>query len=121
MMPNQKNLKMPAPRPRIHRPFSVDEAVPSVQTSDPCSKESVPNAWVANLTLSIGDALLQKAREAAVREHTTVTALVRAFLNRYVDARSRRLEALDRFEAVAASSQSASSTPWSRDELYERS
>ena len=64
---------------------------------------------MANLTLAIDDALLQRAREAALRENTTVNALVREFLGRYVHARSRRLEALHRFEAVAAGSPSASS------------
>jgi len=75
---------------------------------------------MANLTLAIDDALLQRAREAALRENTTVNALVREFLGRYVHARSRRLEALHRFEALAASSHSASSAPWTRDELHER-
>lgn len=73
---------------------------------------------MADLTLAIDDALLQRAREAALREITTV--LVREFLGRYVHARSRRLEALDRFEAVAAASHSASPAPWCRDELHER-
>jgi hypothetical protein len=76
---------------------------------------------MANLTLAIDDALLQRAREAALREHTTVNALVREFLVGYVQARSRRLEALDRFEAVATSSHSASHAPWTRDELHDRS
>jgi hypothetical protein len=75
---------------------------------------------MANLTLAIDDSLLQRAREAALRENTTVNALVREFLGRYVHARSRRLEALDRFEAVAAASHSASPGPWCRDELHER-
>jgi hypothetical protein len=76
---------------------------------------------MANLTLAIDDALLQRAREAALREHTTVNALVREFLVGYVQARSRRLEALDRFEAVATSSHSASRAPLARDELHDRS
>lgn len=76
---------------------------------------------MANLTVAIDDVLLQRAREAAVREHTSVNALVREFLTRYVDARSRRLETLNRFEQVAAASRSSSDGPWSRDSLYERS
>ncbi len=75
---------------------------------------------MANLTLALDDALLQKAREAAIRDNTSVNALVREFLTRYVDARSRRLEALARFEAVAAGSQSASEGPWRRESLHER-
>jgi plasmid stability protein len=56
---------------------------------------------MANLTLSLDDELLQKAREAALREHTSVNALVREYLERYVDARSRRMEALDALDALA--------------------
>ena len=75
---------------------------------------------MANLTLSIDDALLQRARQAALRENTSVNALVRDFLERYVDARTRRLQALAAFEAVADASHSVSSGPWSRDTLHER-
>jgi predicted transcriptional regulator len=75
---------------------------------------------MANLTLVIDDALLKRAREQALRSNTSVNALVREFLSRYVDARSRRLDALARFEAVAASSESSSAGPWSRGSLHER-
>jgi len=74
---------------------------------------------MANLTLSLDDALLRRAREAALRENTSVNSLVRDFLSRYVEARSRRLEALEGFEAVAAASQSASLGPWSRESLHD--
>jgi len=76
---------------------------------------------MANLTLSLDDALLQKAREAALRDNTSVNALVREYLSRYVDARSRRLQALDGFDAIADRSGSASQGPWSRESLHERS
>jgi predicted transcriptional regulator len=75
---------------------------------------------MANLTLSLDDALLQKAREAALRENTSVNALVRDYLSRYVDARSRRLQALDAFEAVADRCTGSSQSPWSREALHER-
>ena len=74
---------------------------------------------MANLTLAIDDALLQRAREAALHQNTSVNALVREFLTRYVDARSRRLEALSRFEAVAASCDSSSAEPWTRESLHD--
>ena len=70
------------------------------------------------LTLSLDDALLRRAREAALRENTSVNSLVREFLRGYVEARSRRLEALEAFEAVASTSQSASQAPWSRESLH---
>jgi hypothetical protein len=76
---------------------------------------------MANLTLALDDALLKRARQAALRENTSVNALVRDFLTRYVEARSRRMEALSRFEAVAASCDSSSAEPWTRESLHDRS
>jgi predicted transcriptional regulator len=75
---------------------------------------------MANLTLSVDDELLQKAREAAVREQTSVNALVREFLEQYVGARERRLRALDALDALAERTESASQQPWSRESLHER-
>jgi hypothetical protein len=75
---------------------------------------------MANLTLAIDDDLLRRAREAALRENTSVNALVRDFLGSYVDARSRRLAALSDFERIAAATHSASAEPWSRESLHER-
>lgn len=75
---------------------------------------------MANLTLSLDDELLQKAREAALREHTSVNALVREYLRQYVNARERRLRALDALDAVAECTDSASEERWSRESLHER-
>ncbi len=75
---------------------------------------------MVNLTLSIDAELLQKAREAALREQTSVNALVREFLKQYVNARERRLLALDALDAVAESSESASTQRWSRESLHDR-
>lgn len=75
---------------------------------------------MANLTLSLDDELLQKAREAALREHTSVNALVRAYLKQYVNARDRRLKALDALDEVAGRTDSSSTGRWSRASLHER-
>lgn len=75
---------------------------------------------MANLTLAIDDELLLRAREQALREKTSVNALIRNYLSRYVDSHSRRLAALSAFEAVASSVDSASSARWSRDSLHQR-
>lgn len=85
-----------------------------------CPTEPVQPEAMANLTLAIDDALLQRAREAALREHTSVNAPVRNFLGRHIEARSRWLDALEQFEAVATGSPSASQQPWSRESLHER-
>ena len=52
---------------------------------------------------------VQQAREAALRDRTSVNALVREYLTRYVDAKSRRLAALDTLDALA--SRTASRSP----------
>jgi hypothetical protein len=75
---------------------------------------------MANLTLSIDDDLLQRAREAALRERTSVNALVREYLERYVDARQRRFESLDVLDALASRSTSQSASALTRDELNTR-
>lgn len=72
---------------------------------------------MANFTLSLDDSLLQRAREAALRDHTSVNVLVRDYLAHYVDAKSRRFAALDTLDALAARSTSRSDRGWSRDEL----
>lgn len=75
---------------------------------------------MANLTLSIDDELLQQAREAALREQTSVNALVREYLRQYVNARERRLQALDTLDEIAERSDSASEKAWTRESLHER-
>lgn len=75
---------------------------------------------MANLTLSLDEDLLQKAREAALRERTSVNALVREYLIRYVDARTRRLAALDALDGVARRSKSRGTGDWSREDLHRR-
>ena len=75
---------------------------------------------MTNLTLAIVESLLQRTREVALRVKTSVNALVRDFLGRYVEARSRRIEALDQFEAVACGSHTASQEAWSRESLHQR-
>lgn len=76
---------------------------------------------MANLTLSLDADLLQKAREAALRDRTSVNHLVRDYLVRYVDAKSRRFEALDALDALAERSTARSDGgSWTRDELHRR-
>jgi hypothetical protein len=75
---------------------------------------------MANLTLSVDESLLRRARELALRENTSVNALVRDFLTRYVDARSRRLQAVDALAEVAERTSSRSEGPWTRESLHER-
>lgn len=75
---------------------------------------------MANLTLNVDSELLQKARELAVQEQTSVNAVVREFLVHYVGARPRRAEALDALDALAARKRSRSTSSWTRQSLHER-
>ena len=75
---------------------------------------------MANLTLSLDDGVLQRARATALQANTSVNAVVREFLIRYADNRERRLKALDALDAVAARNPSHSKEKWSRDELHQR-
>lgn len=75
---------------------------------------------MANVTLSVDDDVLQKAWEAALREHTSVNALVREYLIRYTEACSRRVEALDTLSELAQHNPSQGSGQWSRESLHER-
>jgi predicted HicB family RNase H-like nuclease len=75
---------------------------------------------MANLTISLDDELLQQAREAAVRDRTSVNALVRDFLTGYVQSQSCRLAAIDALDALAERRQSVSVESWTREELQQR-
>lgn len=77
---------------------------------------------MANLTLSVDDDVLRRARIRALEEGTSVNALVRDYLVRLAHDASQRT-ALEEFLAIAEASH-ASSGPegrqWTRDELYDR-
>jgi len=77
---------------------------------------------VANLTLSIDDDLLRRARIRALERGTSVNAVVRDYLRRFA-GRDDAPDPLAAFFEVGDRS-GASSGPagrtWSRDELHER-
>lgn len=77
---------------------------------------------MGNLTLSIDDELLQRARMRALELRTTVNALVRAYLESFVGENPAR-QAVAEFLAISDTVQ-ASSGPegrtWTREELHAR-
>lgn len=77
---------------------------------------------MGNLTLSLDDELLRRARMRALEQGTSVNALVREYLSGYAGVGAIE-QGLRDFLAVADTSR-ASSGPagrtWRRDELYER-
>jgi hypothetical protein len=75
---------------------------------------------VANLILRLDHEILQEARQAALREHTSVNALVRDYLTRYVDAKGRRLDAIEAIDELARRNKSRSTEAWAHDDLHRR-
>jgi plasmid stability protein len=77
---------------------------------------------MANLTLTIDEELLRRARVRAARENTSVNAIVRDYLTTYAGI-SQMAQARRRLVELSRSSTSGSGRggrSWSRDELHER-
>ena len=73
-----------------------------------------------NITLSIGDRVVAKARHIASVRGTSLNQLVRDYLDdltRHSDMKS----VLDELDAMWSESTGRSQGPWTREELHERS
>ena len=76
---------------------------------------------MANVTLALDDALLQKARVKAVHEHTSVNAVIREFLAGWTRDDDERAAGVERVRAALdASTYRSGGVSWTRDELHER-
>lgn len=78
---------------------------------------------MANLTISVPDEVLHRARVRAARERTSVNAVLRTDLTRYADDAAEIDRSWDRFlelaDACAGSSGPAGRT-WSRHDIQRR-
>ena len=77
---------------------------------------------MANLTITIDDELLKRARLRALERNTSVNALLREYLEAFAGARTGMV-ARKRFAAIARNAATGSGgkgRSWSRDELHER-
>lgn len=77
---------------------------------------------MANLTLSIGDETLRRARIRALEQGTSVNALVREFIESYAGVRASQEEAAERILEAARRSTAGSGPAgrrWTREDLYE--
>lgn len=75
---------------------------------------------MANLTITVPDDLLQRARVRAAREGTSVSSVLRSSLRRYVDDEAEVGQAWDRFLDIALKAGGRSATEgrsWRREEL----
>ena len=77
---------------------------------------------MANLTITVDDVLLKRARIKALEEGTSVNALLREYLEGYAGTQRTRT-ALAGFADLAEQSEAGSGTEgrtWSRDEIHDR-
>ena len=78
---------------------------------------------MANLTITIDDDVLHRARRRALEQRTSVNALLRDYLERYVGDGTTNA-ALTGFLELARSSQARSGRKgrtWTRDDAHDRS
>jgi plasmid stability protein len=75
---------------------------------------------MANLTITVDDSILQKARIRALERGTSVNALLREYLEAYVDTVATRGAIVDFVEIAERSNAGRGKRTWTRDELYER-
>jgi len=74
-----------------------------------------------NLTITVDDDVLKRARLRAITEDTSVNAVLRSFLETYSAAGGREQAAIA--DLIALSMQSSSgrgAASWTRDDLHER-
>lgn len=76
---------------------------------------------MANLTISVDNEVLKKARIRALEQNTSVNAILREFLESYAGLRSEQDRAVSRLIDLSNASKSRRGDwQWNRDELYER-
>lgn len=78
-------------------------------------------ALMANLTITLEDDLLKKARIRAIEQGSSVNAVIRNYLEIYAGARSIQEEKLrDLLQLSRATSSRRGGRFWTRDELHKR-
>lgn len=76
---------------------------------------------MANLTISIDDRVLRRARMKALEQGTSVNALLRSYLESFTGMDDSRVQAMRELLELSAASGSRSTVPrWTREELHER-
>jgi hypothetical protein len=79
---------------------------------------------MANLTISVNNETLKRARVRALENNTSVNAVLNDYLEQYArmkEVQHARQEALRRIlQTAKAHPIDRGGEPWSRDELYER-
>jgi len=74
-----------------------------------------------NLTITVDDEVLKRARLRALQEDTSVNAVLRSFLEAYAGAAGREQAAIaDLLRLSLESTAARGQATWRRDELHER-
>jgi hypothetical protein len=76
---------------------------------------------MANLTITIDEEVLRKARMRALAQGTSVNAILAEYLEAYADLQARQEEATRSLLRLSRKAKSGSARRrWTRDELHER-
>lgn len=76
---------------------------------------------MANLTITLNDELLRKARIRAAEQGTSVNAVLRQYIEEWTGLEDERRRAIEQFVAASKRSRASSaSRTWTRDELHDR-
>ena len=76
---------------------------------------------MANLTITVDDEVLKRARLRATEQGTSVNAVVRGYLEQYAGTRSAQEQALTKLLALSEQTRSKRGRrKWTREELHER-
>jgi len=77
---------------------------------------------MANLTITVDDGTLKRARMRALEEDTSVNAVLREYLEEYAGGRLEQIEAARRIIQASRESRSSSGPggrKWKREDAYE--
>ena len=76
---------------------------------------------MTNLTITIDEKVLKKARMRALEEGVSVNALLREYLEKYTGSNKQYQQATQEILNIAKNASATSGgSRWTRDELYER-
>jgi hypothetical protein len=76
---------------------------------------------MANLTITVDEEVLRKARMRALAQGTSVNAILAEYLEAYADQQARQQEATRSLLAMSRKATSGrGGRRWTRDELHER-
>ncbi len=76
---------------------------------------------MTNLTISIDEEVLKLARIKALKQGTSVNALLKDYLESYSGSRQKQQDSINNLLALSRKARSQSKgKKWSRDELHER-